>query len=83
MTERCLSSRNRLMAQASFDTPEHLREFFFAMIESLPGGILLADRQGNLLAVNQKGCPASRSWRVLPPEQNLLGAALPKVRSDP
>jgi signal transduction histidine kinase len=25
------------------------------MIESLPGGILLADRQGNLLAVNQKG----------------------------
>ena len=45
----------RLMAQATFDTPEHLREFFFAMIESLPGGILLADRQGNLLAVNQKG----------------------------
>lgn len=43
------------MAQATFDTPEHLREFFFAMIESLPGGILLADRQGNLLAVNQKG----------------------------
>lgn len=42
------------MAQATFDTPEHLREFFFAMIESLPGGILLADRQGNLLAVNQK-----------------------------
>ena len=43
------------MAQATFDTPEHLREFFFAMIESLPGGILLADRQGNLLAVNRKG----------------------------
>ena len=43
-----------LMAQASFDTPEHLREFFFAMIESLPGGIILADRQGNLLAVNRK-----------------------------
>ena len=43
------------MAQATFDTPEHLQEFFFAMIESLPGGILLADRQGNLLAVNQKG----------------------------
>ena len=42
------------MAQATFDTPEHLQEFFFAMIESLPGGILLADRQGNLLAVNQK-----------------------------
>lgn len=42
------------MAQVAFDTPEHLREFFFAMIESLPGGILLADRQGNLLAVNQK-----------------------------
>ncbi len=45
----------RLMAQATFDTPEHLREFFFAMIESLPGAILLADRQGNLLAVNRKG----------------------------
>ena len=44
-----------VMAQAAFDTPEHLREFFFAMIESLPGGILLADRQGNLLAVNRKG----------------------------
>lgn len=44
-----------VMAQATFDTPEHLREFFFAMIESLPGGILLADRQGNLLAVNRKG----------------------------
>jgi signal transduction histidine kinase len=43
------------MAQATFDTPEHLREFFFAMIESLPGGIVLADRQGNLLAVNRKG----------------------------
>jgi len=42
------------MAQVAFDTPEHLQEFFFAMIESLPGGILLADRQGNLLAVNQK-----------------------------
>ncbi|MFH1019262.1 MAG: ATP-binding protein [Pseudomonadota bacterium] len=42
------------MAQATFDTPEHPQEFFFAMIESLPGGILLADRQGNLLAVNQK-----------------------------
>jgi len=46
---------DHLMAQVAFDTPEHLREFFFAMIESLPGGILLADRQGNLLAVNQKG----------------------------
>jgi signal transduction histidine kinase len=45
----------RLMAQAIFDTPEHLQGFFFSMIESLPGGILLADRQGNLLAVNQKG----------------------------
>ena len=42
------------MAQATPDTPEHLREFFFAMIESLPGGIMLADREGNLLAVNRK-----------------------------
>ena len=50
-----VSRQDLLMAQASFDTPEHLREFFFAMIESLPGGILLADRQGNLLAMNQKG----------------------------
>ncbi|MDG4477030.1 two-component system sensor histidine kinase NtrB [Thiovibrio frasassiensis] len=52
---KMLPGSERLMAQATFDTPEHLREFFFAMIESLPGGILLADRQGNLLAVNQKG----------------------------
>ncbi|MGV1099443.1 two-component system sensor histidine kinase NtrB [Thiovibrio sp. JS02] len=42
------------MGNFTLDTPEHLREFFFAIIESLPGGILLADRQGNLLAVNQK-----------------------------
>jgi len=40
--------------QVTFETPEHLREFFFAMLESLPGGILLADRQGNLLAANRK-----------------------------
>ncbi len=42
------------MGKFSLDTPDHLREFFFAIIESLPSGILLADRQGNLLAVNQK-----------------------------
>ena len=42
------------MAQETFETPEHLREFFFAMLESLPGGILLADRRGNLLAANRK-----------------------------
>lgn len=42
------------MVPAGLDTPEHLQEFFFAMLESLPGGILLADRQGNLLAVNRK-----------------------------
>ena len=36
----------------SFDKPDQLREFFFAMIESIPGGLLLADRQGLLLAAN-------------------------------
>lgn len=40
------------MGQTVFETPEHLRQFFFAMLESLPGGILLADRQGNMLAAN-------------------------------
>lgn len=43
-----------MKTQVTFETPEHLREFFFAMLESLPGGILLADRQGNLLAANRK-----------------------------
>jgi len=38
----------------TFETSEQLRDFFFAVIESLPGGILLADPAGNLLAVNRK-----------------------------
>jgi signal transduction histidine kinase len=38
----------------TFETSEQLRDFFFAVIESLPGGILLADPEGNLLAVNRK-----------------------------
>jgi signal transduction histidine kinase len=69
------------MAQADFDTREHLREFFFAMIESLPGGILLADRQGNLLALNQKashflglvGCSLQNKtcWGLLSQKFNL------------
>lgn len=38
----------------TFETSEQLRDFFFAVIESLPGGILLADPAGNLLAVNRR-----------------------------
>ena len=43
-----------MTGQAMFDTPDQLRDFFFAVLESLPGGILLADRQGGLLALNQR-----------------------------
>ncbi len=42
------------MTQVSFDTPENIREFLFTIIESLPGGIVFADAEGNLLAVNRK-----------------------------
>lgn len=42
------------MTLLSFDKPDQLREFFFAMIESIPGGLLLADRQGQLLAANRQ-----------------------------
>ncbi|MEW6594807.1 MAG: ATP-binding protein [Thermodesulfobacteriota bacterium] len=36
------------------DTAEHLREFLFAMLESMPGGVLLAEPGGMLVAANQK-----------------------------
>lgn len=42
------------MSQLSFDKADQLREFFFAMLESIPGGLLLADRQGQLLAANRQ-----------------------------
>ena len=42
------------MIQASFDKVDSLRDFLFTIIESLPNGILLADRSGLVLAVNQK-----------------------------
>lgn len=37
-----------------FDQADQLREFFFAMLESLPGGLILADRRGGLLALNRR-----------------------------
>lgn len=42
------------MAQMPFEKADELREFLFTIIESLPNGILLADRDGFLLAVNRK-----------------------------
>ncbi len=42
------------MIQDSFDKVDYLREFLFTIIESLPNGILLADRSGLILAANQK-----------------------------
>ncbi|MFZ5776048.1 MAG: two-component system sensor histidine kinase NtrB [Thermodesulfobacteriota bacterium] len=58
-----------------FDAPEQVRDFFFAMLESLPGAILLSDRQGGLLAMNQRaikllgmaGTPLSQQncWSLL------------------
>lgn len=67
------------MSQFSFDKVDHLREFLFTVIESLPNGILLADRDGRLQAANQNACIllglAGRSyldrscWEIL--NQNL------------
>ena len=42
------------MGQLSFEEADQLREFLFAVIESLPNGMLFADRDGQTLAVNQK-----------------------------
>lgn len=42
------------MGHTLLDTPDQLRRFLFAIIESLPGGMLLADKNGDLLAVNRK-----------------------------
>lgn len=42
------------MSTLAFDQADQIREFFFAMLESIPGGLLLADRQGALLAANQQ-----------------------------
>lgn len=38
----------------SFDTADQLRAMLFAMLESMPGGVLLADPRGMLIAANQK-----------------------------
>lgn len=42
------------MSQLLFERADQLRGFFFAMIESIPGGLLLADRSGALLAANRQ-----------------------------
>jgi len=42
------------MTDLSLDNAGELREFFFTVIESLPAGILLADGDGGLLALNQR-----------------------------
>jgi len=42
------------MSHVSFEEADQLREFLFAVIESLPSGMLFADRDGQTLAINQK-----------------------------
>ena len=42
------------MSHVSFEEADQLREFLFAVIESLPSGMLFADRDGHTLAINQK-----------------------------
>lgn len=42
------------MSHVSFEEADQLREFLFAVIESLPSGMVFADRAGMVLAMNQK-----------------------------
>ncbi len=42
------------MATFFDNTAENLREFLFAMLESMPGGVLLVEPAGILIAANQK-----------------------------
>lgn len=42
------------MSHVSFEEADQLREFLFAVIESLPNGMLFADRDGLALVINQK-----------------------------
>ena len=42
------------MSHVSFEEADQLREFLFAIIESLPSGMLFADRDGMVLAMNHK-----------------------------
>lgn len=42
------------MATFFDNTADHLREFLFAMLESMPGGVLLVEPAGMLIAANQK-----------------------------
>lgn len=74
----------------TFETSEQLRDFFFAVIESLPGGILLADPAGNLLAVNRKasellaldgGSLQNRTCWSLLARRSGLDEDLPALRS--
>ena len=72
------------MTQALLETSDQLREFLFAIIESLPGGILLVDKTGQMLAINSKaaillgivGCSVqNRScWELLCQKFGILGA---------
>ena len=71
------------MKQTLLETSDQLREFLFAVIESLPGGILLVDKKGELLAVNSKassllgiaGCSVqNRScWQLLTQKLGVSG----------
>jgi len=76
--------------QLSFDDPELLRAYFFALLESLAAGILIADGAGNLQAVNAKAAEllglAGSSvmqrpcWQVLTQFLHLDGEAIARLQ---
>lgn len=74
------------MATLFDHTAEQLREFLFAMLESMPGGVLLVEPAGHLIAANQKArqllhlagsaIQNRNCWEVL---QRELGVTAPEL----
>lgn len=74
------------MATFFDNTADHLREFLFVMLESMPGGVLLADPAGMLIAANQKArqllhlagsaIQNRNCWEVVQRELGVTGAEL-------
>ncbi|MDH5297789.1 MAG: PAS domain-containing protein, partial [Desulfobulbaceae bacterium] len=78
------------MTHVSFEEADQLREFLFAVIESLPNGMLFANRDGQVLAMNQKartllglvGCSVQHrsSWELLGQALGVSRAELAKLQ---
>lgn len=74
------------MATFFDNSADHLREFLFAMLESMPGGVLLVEPAGMLIAANQKArqllhlagtaIQNRNCWEVL---QRELGVTAPEL----